>query len=234
MTSEQYERWRDFAQRMARTCFWGHRRPTSRWIVEMVDKWFSRFDDADDVFTIVDWDHSGPYEDGRRQTWKTYCCCDGRSKTGNINPQCPECRGSGVHFDFATGPLVCDYVTCFSYSYRCSDRCKRCRHRAWCRRCECAACERDCVCDDIEMAIYEQWDDQWGGPVRCCIRAGLDFASSPSAGVIGFTAGDLRAMWPAEGVPEWVMPPNERLHYWLSDQLNGTFAELPDTAGIVL
>lgn len=75
--------------------------------------------------------------------------------------------------------------------------------------------------------------ERWMGPATCCIRAGLDMASEPSAGVVGFTAGDLRRMYP-EGVPEWIFPPGERLHYWLTDKLNGTFAELPDDAGIVL
>jgi hypothetical protein len=45
--------------------------------------------------------------------------------------------------------------------------------------------------------------DRWMGPATCCIRAGLDLAAAPSAGVIGFTAGDLRRMYP-EGVPDWV------------------------------
>lgn len=40
--------------------------------------------------------------------------------------------------------------------------------------------------------------------VSCCIRAGLDCASSPSGGVLGFTVGDLRAMYP-EGLPDWVI-----------------------------
>lgn len=39
--------------------------------------------------------------------------------------------------------------------------------------------------------------------MRCCIRAGLDMAAEPSGGVLGFTAGDVRAMYP-EGVPEWM------------------------------
>ena len=45
--------------------------------------------------------------------------------------------------------------------------------------------------------------DQWAGPVRCCIRAGLDVAVAPSAGVLGFTTGDIRRMYP-EGVPAWI------------------------------
>lgn len=45
--------------------------------------------------------------------------------------------------------------------------------------------------------------EKWIGPATCCIRAGLDVAVSPSAGVAGFTAGDIRRMYP-EGVPDWV------------------------------
>jgi hypothetical protein len=90
-----------------------------------------------------------------------------------------------------------------------------------------------CRCDDIEDHYYEQWDMQWGDQVRCCLRAGLDFASAPSAGVIGFTAGDLRRMYP-EGVPDWVFPPGERLNYWPDGPVNGTFEELPDSAGVLM
>lgn len=80
---------------------------------------------------------------------------------------------------------------------------------------------------------HKQWDEQWGGAVYCCIRAGLDMACAPSAGVVGFTAGDIRKMYP-EGVPEWLFPPDERLMYALSDVENGTFAELPDNAPLWL
>jgi hypothetical protein len=40
-------------------------------------------------------------------------------------------------------------------------------------------------------------------------------------------------MYP-EGVPEWVFPEGERLQYWPGGGMNGTFAELPDSAGVVL
>lgn len=39
--------------------------------------------------------------------------------------------------------------------------------------------------------------------VECCIRAGLDVASEPSAGVVGFTVGDIRRMYPL-GIPAWI------------------------------
>lgn len=46
--------------------------------------------------------------------------------------------------------------------------------------------------------------NKFANQVSCCIRAGLDCASSPSAGVIGFTVGDLRRMYP-ESLPGWVI-----------------------------
>ena len=45
--------------------------------------------------------------------------------------------------------------------------------------------------------------NRFANQVSCCIRAGLDQASSPSAGVLGFTVGDLRRMYPS-GIPGWV------------------------------
>ena len=56
---------------------------------------------------------------------------------------------------------------------------------------------------DMESAKWERRRDQWCDPPRCCIRAGLDLAVAPSAGVLGFTAGDIRRMYP-EGVPDWI------------------------------
>lgn len=90
-------------------------------------------------------------------------------------------------------------------------------------------------CDSLEQEelAWEQFDNQWSGPIHCCVRAGLDMAVAPSAGVLGFTAGDLRNMYP-EGVPDWVTLPGENWRYWLSDEENCTFAEMPDEAVLCL
>lgn len=40
-------------------------------------------------------------------------------------------------------------------------------------------------------------------PVHCCLRAGLDLVGEQSDGVLGFTVGDLKRMYP-EGIPEWI------------------------------
>lgn len=40
--------------------------------------------------------------------------------------------------------------------------------------------------------------------VTCCIRAACDVATEPSAGVVGFTIGDLKQMWAPKPIPAWV------------------------------
>ena len=44
---------------------------------------------------------------------------------------------------------------------------------------------------------------EFGSAIMCCIRAGFDVAIEPSAGVLGFDMGDIRAMFP-EGFPPYV------------------------------
>lgn len=227
MKPEEYERWQGFALRMARTCFQANRRPNSRWISGVVEDFFDRFDE-NDVPCVVDWDNSDEYPEGnplrRREYHATYCGCDGKREEAP-DPKCPECRGRGVHHAWISPHCVGDMVSVFLESCR--------GYAPACRACRVYEDETKCRCDKIEDFYYEQWGDQWGGPIHCCIRAGLDFAAGPSAGVLGFTAGDVRRMFP-EGVPDWVFPPNERLKYFLTDELNGTFAELPDSVGVVL
>ncbi len=201
MTSEQFNRWRDFSLRMARACFRNARRPNATWIVGVVKEFFDEFE-MDDVCCIVSWDNSDPYPEWHpRRALRR----NGRSWEN------PICIGDAV--DYFLQPLRGYAPSCLA--------------------CRSYGVHADCRCDEIADLYHDTWDDQWGGPIRCCLRAGLDCASSPSAGVIGFTAGDVRHMYP-EGVPEWVFPADERLHYWMTDDLNGTFAELPDSAGLVL
>lgn len=94
-----------------------------------------------------------------------------------------------------------------------------------------------CSCDDDRDAWEEAWIDKWFGPVRCCLRSGIDFANDAhGGGVLGFTVGDIRRMWP-DGVPEWVFGTEQRL--WEGPLAgpyveNGTFESLPDDAVVVL
>lgn len=57
--------------------------------------------------------------------------------------------------------------------------------------------------EEARRNAEERWMGKWGGAVSCCIRAGLDMVAEPSMGVLGYTMGDLRKMYP-EGFPEWL------------------------------
>lgn len=214
MTPEQFYRWKDFALRMARCCFRKRRRPNARWIEEVAQDFFDGFDPLD-VCCIVNWDNSTPYPEGHP-----------RRRVERMSPSGPRWEGP-----YCVGDMMSDLFDPYrGYSPNC-EFCTELYDRT-ARTCTVSELN-ECRCEDIEDRYYEQWDEQWASPVHCCIRAGLDFASAPSAGVIGFTAGDIRRMYP-EGVPDWVFPPGEQLQYWLSDELDGTFAELPDSAVVVL
>jgi hypothetical protein len=69
------------------------------------------------------------------------------------------------------------------------------------------------VCDYVDERLSEHYHTKWTtdlekgnrflNQVRACIRAGFDVAVKPSAGVIWFTVGNLRSIFPA-GFPDWV------------------------------
>ena len=74
------------------------------------------------------------------------------------------------------------------------------------------------VCDEVDRILYDhghnderhfsngnvdQREHRFINQVSCCIRAGLDVALTPSGGVLGWTVGDLRQMYPL-GLPAWV------------------------------
>ena len=44
---------------------------------------------------------------------------------------------------------------------------------------------------------------RFGDMLSACVRAGFDMAVEPSAGVIGFTVGDLRDVFEG-GIPDWI------------------------------
>ncbi len=191
MTDEQYQRWKDFALRMARSCFRGQRRPGPRHIVACVWEVFADIEsgscaiDKDDLATIQSWENSGEYPEGNpkreRKRQGTYCNCDGyrHANGGQPNRSCPECRGSGIHNAWKTGPLVCDVVSEYDESWM---------PRYW---------------NDRNQEAWEWRRDRWCDDARCCIRAGLDMALNDGYGVLGFSAGDMRRMYPT-GVPDWI------------------------------
>lgn len=70
-----------------------------------------------------------------------------------------------------------------------------------------------CLCSSVDSFFdqFEHWDERTGErkdnrfftQIVCCIRAGFDIAVKQSGGVLGFTVGDLRRMFP-NGLPAWV------------------------------
>ncbi len=208
-TTEQYERWKDFATRMAKVCFKHRRNPTWKEILNAVESFFDTLEYNEDQVCIVNWDHSDPYPEGHpqyRKTYRTQCWhCHGTKK--------PDCR-----YNCEKGEIY-DYAKSLCVGDMCSEMSESWNPYYW---------------SDISDTEHEKRQEQFCSPVTCCIRAGLDMAVNPSGGVLGFTAGDLRKMYP-EGVPDWVTGgTGHRWGYFCSDKINGTFAEMPNEAGLVL
>jgi hypothetical protein len=71
------------------------------------------------------------------------------------------------------------------------------------------------ICDELSTFLWdyglererkrdgETYRTPTGTAVACCVRAAIDVAIKPSAGVVGYTAGDLRRMYP-DGFPPWL------------------------------
>lgn len=149
MNQQQFDRWRDFAVRMARECYGSSRRPSAAWILKHVENFIDLC--ASQTEEINDWDQ-GP----------VYVCDEMASYTTD-------------HGFYRIERKILD-----------------------------SAEEQGVELSDSDLnALVDQWEIRWFGPVKCCVRAGLDVAASPSAGVLGFTVGDLRRMYP-EGLPGWI------------------------------
>jgi hypothetical protein len=70
------------------------------------------------------------------------------------------------------------------------------------------------ICDEMTLFLWDERyvsedhhgnerEGRFGSMLSACCRAGFDVAVSPSAGVVGFTVGDLRtALGPR--LPQWV------------------------------
>lgn len=177
MTSEQYERWEEIAIRMARTCFRRSRRPTTAWIVGAVTDFLN---DLRDTELIRNWDNSNNYPEGHPYYRAEQYQCGTR---------------------YAHPLPLCDIMSEWESDYINGDIYVLLNKRETQQR-EAARCRNDdemCDRQDDEIA------DRFAGPVRCCVRAGLGMAvdGGSGMGVLGFTVGDIRRMYP-EGVPEWI------------------------------
>jgi hypothetical protein len=190
MTPQAYERWKEFAVRMAQRGLGLRLKKSRDFVEECVLDFFGILDDE-----LQCGDRLGAPHDGLLTR------INGWDETDSH----PTWRDPYNHI--SNGPYICDMV--------------RAREDAW-------------------NPYYwrenwqsERWDDHWGSRIRCCLRSGLDMAIGGAVGVIGFTAGDLRRMYP-EGVPEWITGGDESWVMAQSREPVGTFAELSDDAEVIL
>jgi hypothetical protein len=204
MSPEQYDRWKDFALRMARTCFRRRRRPDTAWIVEAVKDVFGSIPE-EDIPCLVDWDNSDDYPEGHVWYRRTYKCpCWHCSKVVGFgagrDPGCPYKCEDGSIYDYADPYALCDTMRDWETGYireqiwSIANKRERARLKAARRRDDW----------DTDDKIIEALVERYGNPVSCCIRAGLDMASAPSGGVLGYTVGDLRRMYDGGPIPEWI------------------------------
>lgn len=235
MTTAQYDRWKDFALRMARTCFRHRRRPDTKWVVAAVEDVFASIP-REDIGCLVDWDHSDDYPEGHPCYSRKYRCpCWHCSKVlgwpyGTTHPECRYRCEDGRIYDYAAPYPMCDamsewetsyiYEQCWSlWNAKERAKAKALRHRDNC---------------DAYDQMKEDLVELYGGPVRCCIRAGLDMASAPSAGVVGFTVGHVRRMYGGT-IPDWIA--GEFVKGKAGEEEEGEPIDLneePDTAGVWL
>jgi hypothetical protein len=238
MTPEQFDRWKDFAMRMARTCFRNDARtgyPDTSWIVWAVEDFFGGLPDEDAV-CYVDWDNSTNYPKGHRHCRRTKRrpCSSCNGNPGACDKH--YCEDAYV-YDYAKPYAMCDVFSEWETSYIYYD---------WHRLATEIEVQRSEVHEEVfgdDEQIVDEVVERWSGPVACCVRAGMDCESSPSAGVIGFTAGDIRRMYP-EGVPDWVKGdepwdsvPIEGIVPGVGfvpgePQPNGKFDDMPDSASL--
>ena len=202
MSPEQYDRWKDFAIRAARTWFRRSRRPDTKWIVAAVEDFFDCLPD-EDVVCYRNWDRSEAYPEGHKHhRVERWCRCDCRYQVGSempyVMPGCKQCCGKGKFPVYAHPYGIGDTYTEWETGYihlddtllnqREDDRLDSLRQRG-----------KYTKADALHKAITERYSN----PVCCCIRAGMDVASEQSGGVLGYTAGDIRRMYP-KGVPDWI------------------------------
>lgn len=214
MTREQFNRWRDFALRMVEILT-VTKRPSREWVRERVEDFIDGFSD-EDVEKIEDWDSSPVYVCDR----STNACYDDPDHPGFWSIQ--ELKEGQLP------PITRD-----------GDFGKESARR-WARRekhdQDVERWEEKYDDPDREMMAHDQFDEQWWSPVSCCVRAGLDMACEPSAGVIGFTMGDLRKMYP-EGIPDWIFADEISVGGLLEEGRPITRAEflaMPDEMGVIL
>jgi hypothetical protein len=220
MTELQYQRWKNLSLRVAHRGLGLRLKKSRRFVGDFVKDFFRTLDR--EYFHVneilpVDWDEKWQHD--RNDTYRQIEFLRDRVENWDHTDSHPTYRDRYGHS--TNGPYICDIV-----SIRLDE--------GW---------NPHYYGDDRK---YEQWDELWGGRIRCCLRIGIDMAVAPSAGVMGFTAGDIRRMYRGN-VPEWMFPPDEPLEVQHfvgvvpgvglapgERTMIGTFGSLPDDAQVWL
>jgi hypothetical protein len=201
MTQTVNERWVDFSTRMAKACYADSEQPNLEWILDSLDRIFTEI--KDDLSLYTSWDDTEPYPEGHKY----------------YNPKNPTNRPLLLSSLISESIENEIYIIIHRHS---TEKESRVLEKLWERRNKDRWLE---AYDNLRNQIVERWSS----PVHCCLRAGIDVAKSPSAGVVGFVVGDLKKMYP-EGIPDWICS------RWI-DKRTGLIADLnalPDDCDIVL
>lgn len=70
--------------------------------------------------------------------------------------------------------------------------------------------------DEFYIPDYGEKPRHFISQLHCCIRAGLDLASEPSGGVVGFTVAHIKRMYQGS-IPEWILSQYTD-EQWTSDE----------------
>ena len=201
MTQVANERWIDFSTRIARACYADNEQPSLKWILDSLECIFTEI--KDDLSLYTSWDDTEPYPKDHEY----------------YNSKDPTDR-----------PLLLSSLISEGIEDEIYARIHRHSTEKESRVLEKLLERRD---KDRWLEAYNHLKNQivhrWSSPVHCCLRAGIDVAKSPSAGVVGFVVGDLKKMYP-EGIPDWICDKWTDKRTGLQADLNA----LPDDLEIVL
>lgn len=196
LTREQFDRWKDLACRMART--WYPDGVSDPYVGPALPYW--------DPKQLTFWPLDAPKRHGEPKSSKDHVieCVEEffdlifRHKEWYlvISYDHSDAYPDGPHYGHRTPPPVCDKIREMAENWN-----------PWYWRAR--------YQDDPEpelpyehqedyVPLYEDADEIWVQPIDVCVRASLDMVGEMSAGVVGFTAGDVRALYP-EGMPRWLL-----------------------------
>lgn len=172
--------WKDFALRMARVVYANNKRPSSAWIEARINDFFDWYED--DLVNADSWDQGPVYVCDLMTSFEDEFIPHGVYTAGHDLLDADFESRAALHLGLKEGEWSDDAS----------------------RLAEKLADEAARRVDAVNEQAQEQWENQWGGPARFCVRSGIDLVGyCVGYGTLGATMGDLRAMYP-EGLPDFV------------------------------